>query len=408
MRAVPFAILAAAAALLAGAATAGAQPAGLREPERLRPGISVLLDDQISVVRGRRVVLITDGSARDERGERVDDLLKNDKRARAARVVVVATWQPDLLPGFARGPFGTGTAADAARLADLGRTMDSVTAPAQTIVVDLMDDGFRTGAAPWVVLAALRAGAHHQLQVVLLDRPNPLTGEHVEGPAVDSLSGASDALYGLPARHGMTLGEIARWFNATGAIGASLTVVPVRGWRRSTWATDRVALPRQRDGSQSSVEQLAMFGALVPLAETNLLVATGPGRTIVRVGAPWLRAKGLADLLNDRLMAGVKFRSGRDDFTGANGASVQLPCVYVDVTDRDRASGLRVLAGMLAEVHRLQPDALRFAAAFDRAAGSDAVRLAVLTGEDSDAMADRQLANVVDFRRRVRGVLLYR
>ena len=374
-------------------------------PERLRFGVSVLLDDQLSLVRGRRVGLVTDAGARDERGRGVETLFRADPRARSARVVVVAAWRADAAESATAGPYGAGTVADSIRLTGIADAMDSIAAVSQIVVVDLSDDGVRTGAAPWIMLAALRAASQHHVALLVLDRPNPLTGEHSEGPVADASSGASDALYGLPARHGMTLGEMARWFNATGALNTALTVVPMRGWRRSAWPVAPGVTLRRGDGSEKSPEQIAMLGALAPFAATNLHVQAGKGRTHLRVGAPWLDAKAVAGILGDRLMAGLQFRSDRAAF-GAGGA---MPALVIDVTDRDQASGLRLLGTLVWAVRHVHAGSLSVdSVAFDRTAGSGAMRRAVVGGEDPDGAADRELLGVVDFRRRVRAVLLYR
>lgn len=379
-----------------------------RAAEQLRPGITVLLEEQLSSIRGRRVALIVDGGARDTRGVRVVELLSRDKRVRAARVVVTAVWSADSWPSVSTSPLGSGTAADSAQLARLSLMVDSVAQGAQALVVDLLDGGVRTSAAPWIMKAVLRCAARHSIPVVVLDRPNPLTGEHAEGPVADSIAGASDALYGLPARHGMTIGEIARWFNLAGGVGASLQVVPVRGWRRSRWPPDRGVTATRPDGQSLAAAQLAMLGALAPLAATNIALAAGPGRNSVRLGAPWLDANVVADRMSDRLMSGLTFRADRDSFVGPTGMVSSLPCVVVEVTDRDSASGLRTLVALVHVIRNVGADSLRIAAAFDRLVGSPVVRQLLLAGEDPDAIADRQLAAVVDFRRRVRSVLLYR
>jgi uncharacterized protein YbbC (DUF1343 family) len=381
-----------------------------RDGGKLRPGINVLLDEQISKIRGRRVALIVDAGARDERGDHVDAILAGDKRVRAARVVVTSTWHAGGWQAGAGAQLGSGTAADLEQRTRLGAIVDSVTQGAQVVVVDLLDGGTRSSAAPWIMLASLRSAARQSIAVVVLDRPNPLTGEHAEGPAADSIQGASDALYGLPARHGMTLGEIARWFNMAGAIGAALDVVPVRGWRRSSWPSDRGMRSALPDGRPIEPAQLAMLGTFAPLTATSLAFEPGPGRNSVRVGAPWLDARGAGNALGDRLMAGMKFRAYRDEFpAGPGGSPTSMPCVGVDVTDRDAASGLRALLAILSTARKPHPERLTFdAPAFDRLVGSPAVRLALLAGDDPDAIADRYLAGVIDFRRRVRTVLLYR
>lgn len=403
----------AAAVVLFAAAVAGAQRASRdgsdrRPSERLRPGISVLLDEQISAIRGRRIALIVDRGARNERGDRVTDLLATDKRARAARIVVAAAWHPDSWSGESGAVAGS-AAGDSHWLARLDAEVDSVVQGAQAIVVDLLDGGMRTGAAPWIMLATLRAGVRHNLAVVVLDRPNPLTGDHAEGPAVDSVQGALDALYGLPLRHGMTIGEMALWFNSAGSLGAALQVIPMRGWRRADWAADNGLPAMLPGGRELTPEQLGMLMALRPLGATNLSVGAGSGRNSVRVAAPWLDAKAAADVLNDRLMPGVRFRAGRAAFTQSAGSSVTLPSVTVEVTDRDRSSGVRTMLAVLSAVRSQRADSLHFdGVRFDQLIGSPTLRALFLAGEDIDTIVDRELPAVVDFRRRVRSVFLYK
>ena len=206
----------------------------------------------------------------------------------------------------------------------------------------------------------------------------------------------------------MTIGEVALWFNQTGAIGAALQVIPVRGWRRSDWVAEHGLPAMLPGGREIAPAQLAMLGALAPLAASNLSYSVG-GRNSVRFGAPWLDAKVVANALADRLMAGVKFHAGRDEFSRPDGSMATFPSVTVEVTDRDQASGLRVLLASVAAVRSTHADSLRIdAVRFGQLVGSPALLGALTSGEDSDTLADREISAIVDFRRRVRSLLLYR
>ncbi|MDA1080453.1 MAG: DUF1343 domain-containing protein [Gemmatimonadetes bacterium] len=377
-----------------------AQASDQRAQERLLPGISVLLDEQVSLVRNRRIALIVDPSVRDDRGRAVEALLTRDRRASGARVEVVATVH------VASGD--RGMAADTIEARRVRTLIDSLAAPLEAIVVDVQDRGTRSGPAPWVVLAMLHASTRRDIPIIVLDRPNPLTGEHTEGPAADSVAWASEALYGLPSRHGMTIGEIALWFNEVGQIGASLTVVPVRGWRRSLWPTDLGAAIAKIDGSDTRAESLILSGAFAPFDATNLRVHRHDNRSI-RIGAGWLDANRLAQTLGDRLMPGVRYTASRDRFVDSSGRSVTLPSLRIEITDRDRASGWRVMAAVLATVRAAHRDSLSFdGTAFDFSTGTPRLRAAIEAGEDSDALVDDALGTVIGFRRRVRQLLLYR
>jgi uncharacterized protein YbbC (DUF1343 family) len=365
-------------------------------PERYRPGVSVLLDDQLSLIRNRRIALIADADARDERGKSVIDLFKSDRRATAARVTISALISPGVRsddPPDER---------DVRAGARVEAALDGVTAPVDLILVDLVDLGVRDAAAPWALLAALRGGAKRHAQVVILDRPDPLTGEHAEGPVPDSIAATSDGLYGLPSRHGMTLGEMAKWFVEAGHLDVTLTVMPVRGWRRSAWPPDKA----RAAGEALSGESLILRGAFAAFAATNLDVTIDPQGRSATVGAPWLDARRVATVLADRLIPDAEFSAVRTR-NAARGAD--LPAVRIEITDRDRASGWRIATAVLSAIRAAHKDQLVFdAQRFDRLAFGSALRRAIVAGEDSDAIVDRGLADVISFRRRAHDAYLYR
>ncbi len=343
--------------------------------DRYRPGVTVLLDEQISLIRNRSIALLADPRARDERGRATTSLFRDERRLRAARVTLAGVLNPADANAFA--------------------TLDTLRGPVALMVLDIVDDGWRRGPVPAIVVTALRVAAARRTPIIVLDRPNPLTGDHAEGPIPDSLAAASDGLYGLPARHGMTVGELARFFNEAGAIGADLTVVPVRGWRRSWWPGEN-GVAEHPGGADTTPERLLIRGTLAPLQATNVSVEFGPSRAEASFAAPWFDARRLAAALADRLIVGVKFEEARGR-------------VRVVLTDRDRVSPWRVVGAILTTLQRAHADQLRFdAQRFDSAVGTPEFRTAVLRGDDADAIVDRDLGKVVDFARRARGALLYR
>jgi len=345
------------------------------EADRYRPGVTVLLDEQISLIRNRSIALFADPRARDERGRATTALFRDDRRLRAARVSLARVLNPADANAFAM--------------------LDTLRGPVALIVLDMVDDGWRRGPVPAFIVSALRVAAARRTPLIVLDRPNPLTGDHAEGPIPDSLAAASDGLYGLPARHGMTVGELARFFNDAGAIGADLTVVPVRGWRRSWWPGEN-GVAENPGGADATPERLLVRGTLAPLQATNVNVVFGPSRAEASIAAPWLDAKRLATALADRLIVGVKFEDARGR-------------LRVVLTDRDRVSPWRVVGAILTALQRAHPHQFRFdEPRFDAAVGTPEFRAAVLRGDDADAIVDRDLGKVVDFARRTRGALLYR
>lgn len=407
-------------------------PAGFRGGNRkVRPGISVLLDDSIKLIAGKRVALITNQTGVDEKGRRSIDLLASDPRAARAGVKLVRLFSPE------HGVQGT---ADKPNLADekdlkTGLTVyslyqrtsiappDSLLTDVDVLVVDLQDIGTRTWTYVGIMLYAMRAGDRHNLPVLVLDRPNPLSGTRTEGAILDSaLANAEEstpskpsngfALYPMPLRHGLTMGELARFFQQQLKLNTRLTVVPMRNWRRQMWF-DETSLPWVRPSPNlPNLTSALLYPALVPFEASNVSVGRGTDEPFQRFGAPWLRADSVAHLLEDLSLPGVRFRAERftpvkpgDDKFGGQ----QIPGVRLEVTDRDLVQPARIgtaILWALARVHRA--DLKLTDKAFDQRLGSSRVREGILGGADPDAVMDRQLPAVVAFERDARRIHLYR
>jgi len=227
---------------------------------QVRPGITVLLHDSIDLVRGKRIGLLTNQTGIDERGVSDIDLLR-DKRARDANINLVQLFSPE------HGLRGTEDRQNIASGVDAKsglpvfslygqQTMappDSLLRPLDALVFDLQDIGTRTWTYVGAMIYAMRASARLGKPFIVLDRPNPITGYIIEGPLLDSAlanpndpapgrPGQAYALWPMPLRHGMTIGELARYFNDVLQIRANLHVVPALGWRRDVWF-DLTGLP---------------------------------------------------------------------------------------------------------------------------------------------------------------------
>lgn len=395
------------------------------------PGITVLLDDSIRVVAGKRVALVTNQTGIDEKGRRSVDLLFKDKRAAKAGVRLVKIFAPE------HGIAGT---EDKTLLADgldketglpiyslYQRTTiappDSLLKDVDVIVVDLQDVGTRTWTYVGVMLYSMQAGARADIPVVVLDRPNPISGAFVEGAILDSslanaaypVPGANTngfALYPLPLRHGLTMGELALLFREELKLGTRLTVVPVRNLRRSMWFDD-TKLPWVRPSPNlPNLTSVLLYPALVPFEASNVSVGRGTNGAFQRFGAPWLKADSVASLLEDLSLTGVRFKAehfkpsspGDGKYDGIN-----IPGVRIEVTDRERVQPARVGAAVLWALARVNPDSLHITdRSFDLRMGSAKVREALVGGADPDAVLDRILPSVVAFEQSARRYYLYR
>ena len=199
-------------------------------------GIDVLKRDFFKLLEGRRVAILTNQTGRDRDGARTVDLL-----ARAPNVKVVKLFSPE------HGLYGqldekVGHATDAATglpvFSLYGQTLrptPEMLAGIDTLVFDIQDVGTRFYTYISTLGYCMEEAAKHGVRVVVLDRPNPITGLIVDGPLADPDRLCFTAYRPIPLLHGMTVGELARLFNAEYAIGCDLVVVPMEGWRRSMW-----------------------------------------------------------------------------------------------------------------------------------------------------------------------------
>lgn len=417
--------------VLAAACARAPQAQGRRErPTVVRPGITVLLEDSIALIAGKRIALLTNQTGVDATGASDADLLRRDARARRANVTLVRLFSPE------HGIRGT---ADAENLPDevdaaTGLTVhslyrngtvpppDSLLRDLDALVFDLQDIGTRTWTYVGLMVYAMRAAARANIPMLVLDRPNPLSGR-TEGPLLDAAlanpddpsperRGTAYALYPAPLRHGMTMGELARLFAGELQIPVQLHVMPVDGWRRSMrW--EETGLPWiVPSPAMVTTTSALLYPALVAFERTNVSVGRGTDRPFQRFGAPWLNADSVAALLEDRRLGGVRFiaeavtpqRPTDGKFGGR-----RIPSVRIEVDRPERVQAARIGAAVLWALGRVHADSLRVTArGFDERFGSAQAREALLAGSDPDEVIDRVLPDVVAFEQAMRKYQLYR
>jgi len=300
---------------------------------------------------------------------------------------------------------------------------DSLLTDVDALVYDLQDIGTRTWTYVGSMIYAMRASSRRNLPIFVLDRPNPITGDHVDGPMLDTgLANANEhtpqrsakpyALYPFPLRHGMTMGEMALFYNSVLGINAPLRVVPMSGWRRSMWF-DETGLPWVRPSPNlPTLASALVYSSLVAFEGSNLSVGRGTSDAFQRFGAPWLNAPRVASLLNDMQLGGVRFVV--DSFTPRNPGDqkyngAHIPGVRIDLTNRDDVRAGLVCAAILAVVSRTHRDSLRVnERTFDERFGSTSARDAIVGGADPRAAIESGRAAVETFSRHAGRFLIYR
>jgi len=397
---------------------------------KVRPGISVLMRDSIQLIRGKRIGLLTNQSGIDERGASDIDRLR-DARARAEGVKLVQLFSPE------HGLRGTEDRQNIASGVDAQSGLpvyslygqqtvappDSMLRNLDALVFDLQDVGTRTWTYVGAMIYSMRASARVGKPIIVLDRPNPITGYIIEGPVLDSSlanpedpapgrPGQAFALWPMPLRHGMTIGELALYYNDVLKIHANLRVVPVQGWRRDVWF-DLTGLPWVRPSPNlPSLQSEMLYPGLVAFEATNLSVGRGTPEAFQRVGAPWLNAAATVAILRDREIPGARFYV--ESFTPVNPTDQKyggqtIPGIKITVYNRSNLQAARVGAALLWAINKTAGSKLTIRNRdFDLRFGSPSVREALLRGDDPDVLIDREYKSAYAFREATRQYLIYR
>ncbi len=398
----------------------------------VRAGITGLLKDSIHLIAGKRVGILTNQTGINEKGRSDIDLLASDTRAKNAKISLVAIFTPEHgLEGTEDRPNVPGgvhkaTGVNVYSLYGRGTSPppDSILQKLDVLVYDLQDIGTRTWTYVNSMVYAMRAAAKNGKKMIVLDKPNPISGYIVEGPMLDAAviakyhpaNGPSTTdvvpLVAVPMRHGMTIGEMALMYKDILNIPVDLSVIPARGWQRELWY-DRTGLPWVKPSPNMPTLQSAMlYPGIVMFEATNVSVGRGTPTAFQLVGAPWLKAAEVVKILRDREMRGVRFAV--EPFTPLNPtdskySNTRIPGIRISVTNRSGLQAVRVGAAILWAINKTSPDSLRVnAVSFDRLLGKPALREALMRGEDPDMLMDREFQPVYDFRERTRKYLLYK
>ena len=227
------------------------------------------------------------------------------------------------------------------------------------LVVDLQDVGTRVYTYISTMANCLRACRAHSVPVIVCDRPNPIGGEAVEGPVLDSAFASFVGQFPIPMRHGMTLGELAQLFNEHFSIGAALEVVKMDGWQRSMYL-DMTGLPWVLPSPNlPTLASAIVYPGTVLLEGTNISEGRGTTMPFEVVGAPWIDAERFANQMNDARLPGVHFRAASFVPTFQKHAEQRCGGCQIHVTDRRAFRPVQAAVTLLAELRRADPE--RFA-----------------------------------------------
>ena len=321
-------------------------------------GLDRLLDDRADCVRGKRLGLIANPSSVDSRLRHALDVLHELPGAQ----LVVLFGPEHGLRGFAQDQVELGDDVDPHTGLPAVSLYGSIRAPTSemlsdldAIVFDVQDIGSRYYTFIWTMANAMEACAERGIEMIVLDRPNPINGDAIEGNLIEDDCRSFVGLYPIPNRHGMTVGELAAFFNGEFGLGCDLTVVPMKGWTRSLWY-DQTGLPWVMPSpNMPTLDTATVYPGMCLMEGANVSEGRGTTRPFEMVGAPWVEPYRLIAELENQDLRGVCFRALYFQPTFHKHAGAICGGIQLHVLDRLAYRPVRTGLAIVAALFRLWP-----------------------------------------------------
>lgn len=367
------------------------------------------IDEYQALFAGRRVALITNATG-------IDSQYRSSVAVLAKQVRLTALLAPE--HGF-RGQVAAGV--KTANVIDpasglpvhslYGATRKptpAMLADADVVVFDIQDVGTRHYTYVSTMVYAMQACAEQGKKFVVLDRPNPISGR-MEGPLLRPGLESFVGLYPIPLRHGMTVGELARYYNVAYGLGADLTVIPLKGWRRSMYIEETTVPWVMTSPNIPTPLSALAYAATGIFGGTNFSEGVGTTLPFELAGAPWIDSDELAAAMNEKQLPGVVFRPVW--FTPVAGRYKDTPCggVQLHILDKRRFEAVRTGTELFAALRRLSGDKLTYIPSgeqymLDKLQGDPALREG---WERVDELLAKWQQEGLAFRQAVKPYLLY-
>jgi len=339
---------------------------------RVQTGLDVLEAEKFAPLRGKHIGLITNHTGLDYQERTTINVL-----AHAPGVQVVALFSPEHgIAGHSDEKFSSSKDASTglpifSLYGDHLRPTDEMLQGIDALVFDVQDAGVRFYTYTSTMAYCMEEAAKRNIAFFVLDRPNPLNGDIIEGPMLDAEKTSFVAYYPLPVRYGLTIGELAQFFNTENHINAQLHVIPMKNWHRNYFfeSTGRKWIPPSPN--LRTLKGSLLYPGLEILQNAGVSVGRGTEAPFEEFGAPWINGEEVAAVLNAKSLPGVHFVN--QPFIPVSGLYAGQHCggVGVRLTDRFALRSMRVGLEIAAELHKKYPDHF------------DATKILLLLGNDS-------------------------
>jgi uncharacterized protein YbbC (DUF1343 family) len=380
-------------------------------------GVEVLLDEQKDLIKGKRVGLITNPTGVDQNLNSIVDLLYNDPD-----VELTALYGPE---HGVRGDAQAGSyveyyideATGLPVYSLYGQTRKPTPEMLENIDVllfDIQDVGTRFYTYIYTMAYAMEAAQENGIPFIVLDRPNPLGGQKVEGPVLDPDYASFVGNYPIPLRHGMTVGELATLFNEEFEIGADLTVVQMNGWKRNMYYHDTPLQFVMPSPNMPTFETALVYPGAALIEGTNVSEGRGTTKPFELIGAPFVNSTEFSAALNELNLPGVKFRAASFTPTFSKHSGKLSHGVQIHITNKQPYDPIVTGLHIVKTLHDMYPNDFEFRARnsagisfFDNLIGNGWVMDAIKNGESIKSIEKQWEHDLKEFEQLRKGFLLY-
>ncbi|TYR81260.1 DUF1343 domain-containing protein [Priestia megaterium] len=383
--------------------------------KQFKLGVEVLLEDQADLLKEKKVGLITNPTGVDQQLNSIVDLFHHHPDFE-----LVSLYGPE---HGVRGDAQAGQHVEFYIDEKTGLPVYSLYGPTkkptpemlkdvEVLVFDIQDVGTRFYTYIYTMAYAMEAAKENNIPFIVLDRPNPQGGEKVEGPVLEEGYSSFVGMYPIPIRHGMTVGELAQLFNKEFEINADLTVVKMKGWKRSMYYDDLPLEWVSPSPNMPTVDTAIVYPGASLFEGTNISEGRGTTKPFETIGAPFINGTELAEKLNKLKLPGVTFRPSYFTPSFSKHSGKLSGGVQIHVTDRNAYRPVETGVVLVKAIHDMYPNEFVFNVGnkpfFDLLIGNAWVREEVEKGTSVEAIQQRWQKDFQTFKVTRKAYLLYK
>jgi uncharacterized protein YbbC (DUF1343 family) len=378
-----------------------------KKNKKFRLGVEVLLEDRIDLIKDKRVGLITNPTGVDKDVTSIVDLFHNNPN-----VELTALYGPE---HGVRGDAQAGQYVEKYIDEKTGvpvyslygatkKPTPEMLSNVDVLIFDIQDVGARFYTYIYTMALAMEAAKENNIPIIILDRPNPISGTKVEGPVLEDKYSSFIGEYPIPVRHGMTVGELAQLFNNEFEIGADLTVVEMEGWKRSMYYDEtplEFVLPSP---NMPTLDSTLVYPGAALIEGTNVSEGRGTTKPFELIGAPFINSADLAEKMNSYKLPGVTFRAASFTPTFSKHMNVLSHGIQIHVTNRNTYKPFETGLHIVKTIHDMYPDKFQFRTPgsngisfFDNLVGNGSIRADIEAGKSVDEMKEAWQSGLAEF-----------